>query len=279
MNYRHSYHAGNFADVFKHIVLVALLKSFLKKDNSFCYLETHAGAGVYDLNSESAQKTKEFESGIGKIISPSLRGCEAAAAIQNAGYVNEVVNDYLSCIKKINTDASKNYPGSPYFAKYFLRQNDRAILAELHEEEYAALKKFFARDKQIAVHHQDGYLALKAFLPPKEKRGLILIDPPYEQHDEFETLTKILPHAVQRFETGVFALWYPIKDRQSTDRFLKNLQAKISRPVLISELIIHPNYLPSHLNGSGMLIVNPPWQIEDKINEITSWLATSLRAR
>lgn len=259
MNYRHSYHAGNFADAFKHIILIALVKSFLRKENPFCYLDTHAGIGHYDLASEIAKKTKEYETGIGKIFSQENQ--------------NDIIQTYLHCIKTLNPSGKlQMYPGSPYFVRQLLREHDRMVLCELQEDEYITLKSFFGRDKQTAIHRQDGYQALKAFLPPKERRGLVLIDPPYEKHDEFDHILSVLPQAIERWETGVFALWYPIKERRATDRFLEKLKNKILRPTLTIELSIHPENIPTHLNGSGMFIVNPPWQLDQQIQEFLPWL-------
>ena len=261
MNYRHAYHAGNFADVFKHIVLVALTKSFLHKESAFCYLDTHAGTGHYDLQSPPAQKSKEFKNGIVKI------------AEQNNP--PDLVKSYLSSIQLANTtaiDTLRYYPGSPCFVRHLLRPQDRMIVCELHEEDWQQLKKTFPHDKQVAIHHRDGYEALKAFLPPKERRGLVLIDPPYENADEFSTILSALPAAVSRWETGVFALWYPIKERRSTERFLHSLKQKIERPLLAVELSIYPDNTAASLNGNGLVIVNPPWQFNEEIKSIMPWL-------
>lgn len=253
MNYRHGFHAGNFADVFKHIVLIALVNSFFRKETPFCYLDTHAGIGVYDLKSENAQKSKEFENGILKLLDSSI--------------TEKNIESLISLVKKINSNDLKNYPGSPEIVKQLLRPQDRLILCELHPEEFQQLKKRYGHQKQIAVHHQDGYQALKAFLPPKEKRGLILIDPPYEDKNEFEKLIETLPQALKRFETGVYAIWYPIKNREPVNYFLREIKKHISREMLICELSLYPDDLPTHLNGSGMLIINPPWQLDDELNK------------
>jgi 23S rRNA (adenine2030-N6)-methyltransferase len=248
MNYRHAYHAGNFADVFKHVVLVALLESLLRKESAFCYLDTHAGRGRYDLSSEAAQKSKESEGGILRVL--------------QATHLPELVQRYVGCLEE---KEGRTYPGSPCFAKRLLRPHDRIVLCELQPEEYQQLKQTFPHDKQVAIHHQDGYLALKAFLPPKERRGLVLIDPPYEKSDELSQLSKALSAAVHRWETGVYALWYPIKEARSTQRFLQSLKQKINRPLLVTELSIYPENTATHLNGSGMLIVNPPWQLDETL--------------
>jgi 23S rRNA (adenine2030-N6)-methyltransferase len=259
MNYRHIFHAGNFADVFKHIILIAIVKSLLKKDTPFCYLDTHSGIGRYDLLSDSAQKTKEFEDGIGKVFSRT----NAPSLIQ----------EYVQCIKNMNQqDSLQFYPGSPCLVRSFLRPADRMILSELHPDDYRQLKHLFAGDKQVAIHHQDGYQSMKAFLPPKEKRGLVLIDPAYEKSDELSSLPKQLASILQQWETGIYAVWYPIKNRAAVERFHANLKQKISRPLLTAELSIYPEDVPLELSGCGMAIINPPWQLDKELETLLPWL-------
>lgn len=261
MNYRHAYHAGNFADAFKHIILVALSQAFLHKDSAFCFLDTHAGIGYYDLFSPAAQKSKEFETGITRILAhpkpPTL------------------IKTYLDCVQAVNfaqTDTLEYYPGSPSIVRQFLRPQDRMVLSELHEEDCELLRKAFSRDKQVGIHHQDAYQALKAFLPPKERRGFVLIDPPYEKPNELTEVTNALAQAIQRWETGVYALWYPIKQLRLIERFHLAVKDKIKRPMLSVELSIYPEDLDTHLNGSGILIVNPPWKLDQAIKEVLPWL-------
>jgi len=265
MNYRHSYHAGNFADVFKHIVLVALIQSQQRKDSAFCYLDTHAGIGKYNLLSGPAQKNKEFNNGILKI----LQETDPPALIKK----------YLEFVQPAGTSATDKlhyYPGSPCIVRHFLRPQDRMVLCELHEEDCQLLKEAFPRDKQVAIHHQDGYQGLKAFLPPKERRGLVLIDPPYENPDEVTKVVSELATALLRWETGIYTLWYPIKERRSIERFHHSLKLKIDHPMLVTELSIYPENVATHLNGSGMIIVNPPWQIDQEIKEMLPWLWRTL---
>jgi 23S rRNA (adenine2030-N6)-methyltransferase len=192
MNYLHSYHAGNFCDVVKHICLVGLLESMMRKPTPFCYMDTHAGIGSYDLFSEFSSKTKEYESGIEKIIHhdkpPTL------------------VRKYLECVHHINSrltntkiSSLRYYPGSPMLARELLRPNDRMVACELHPNEYQSLKQNFHGDHQTAIHHMDGFNGLKAFLPPPEHRGLVLIDPPYEDPDEFSRIARLMPIAMKRF--------------------------------------------------------------------------------
>ncbi len=268
MNYRHAYHAGNFADVIKHIILTALITSLSRKDSPYCYIDTHAGTGYYDLEADQSKKTKEFEGGIEKVI----RQDNPPALIRH----------YLDCVHKINNQLTNTkfsslryYPGSPMLARYLSRPHDRIVACELQPQEYRALSSAFAGDKQVAVHHMDGFLGLKAFLPPPERRGLILIDPPYEDPAEFTRIAQTLPVALKRFNTGIYAIWYPIKEKAEVKSFYSALKKSIDLPIYSIELTIYPD-LPQHLNGSGMIIINPPWQLEDSMKEILPWLWNSL---
>lgn len=264
MNYRHLYHAGNFGDVIKHIILIELISSLLKKPTPFCFLDTHAGTGCYDLFSDMSEKNKEYSGGILKII--------------EAEKPPPLVKLYLACVNRINNQLTgskfsslRYYPGSPFIAHHFARQQDKMIACELHPIEYQNLKTLFKDNKEIATHHMDGYLALKAFLPPREKRGLILIDPPYENPEEFDRLSQHLPIALKRFPTGIFCLWYPIKEKNRLIRFQQTIRRTIGNPIFIIELTIYPD-LPNHLNGCGLMIINPPWQFDQNINKILPWL-------
>lgn len=268
MNYRHAYHAGNFLDVVKHVTLTALILSLSKKEAPFCYIDTHAGIGYYDLFSEFSKKTREFEGGIEKIIQQPQPPF--------------VVKHYLDCVHKINNELTHSkfgslryYPGSPMIARYLARPHDRIIACELQPQEYQTLHHTFAGDKQVAVHHMDGFLGLKAFLPPKERRGLVLIDPPFESSDEFTQIAKSLRTGLKRWETGVFAIWYPVKDPYAIARFYRSLNENIERPIFKIELTSYPD-IPNHLNGCGVAIINPPWQLDQTMNEILPWLWKSL---
>ncbi|HEX2548213.1 MAG TPA: 23S rRNA (adenine(2030)-N(6))-methyltransferase RlmJ [Gammaproteobacteria bacterium] len=263
MNYNHSFHAGGFADVLKHYVLVLLIKSLLRKDNGFCYIDTHAGLGFYDLFSPSAKKNEEFKLGIGKLLGKNPP---------------DSLKEYLNVVQRINSRLSQSqvasihyYPGSPMIVRHFLRPQDRMILAELHPTVFQKLKTLFAKDINVSTHLMDGYLGLKAFLPPKERRGLIFIDPPYERPNELATLPSILPIALKRFATGIYAIWYPIKDRATIDRFHRNLKENIQNPMMAVELSIYPEDSPLHLNGSGMIIINPPFQLQKQLEESIPW--------
>lgn len=268
MNYRHSYHAGNFADVVKHVILTALITSISRKDSPYCYIDTHAGTGYYDLFSEFAKKSKEYEGGIEKIIQQ-----------ENPP---PLVKRYLDCVHKINNELTESkfaslryYPGSPMIARYLARPHDRIIACELQPQEYQSLRAAFAGDKQVAIHHTDGFLGLKAFLPPHERRGLVLIDPPYENPDEFSRIAHSLPIALKRWEKGIYAIWYPIKEKRQVDRFYNTIKENIHLPVFAIELTIYPD-LPNHLNGCGIVVINPPWQFDVSVNEILPWLWKAL---
>ncbi len=268
MNYRHSYHAGSFTDVVKHIILTAIITAISRKETSFCYIDTHAGIGYYDLFSAQAAKTKEYQGGIEKIIQQ-----------ENPP---QIVRRYLDCVHKINNQLTESkfaslryYPGSPMIARYLARPHDRLIVCELQPQEYQDLRTTFAGDKQVAVHHMDGFLGLKAFLPPKEHRGLVLIDPPYEDPDEFSRIAHSLPPALKRWETGIYAIWYPIKEKSHTQRFYHSMREKTHQPIYVIELSIYPD-LPNHLNGCGLVIVNPPYQFNQVIDDILPWLWKAL---
>lgn len=264
MNYRHLFHAGNFADVFKHTVLILILEYLLDKEKPFCYLDTHAGIGCYDLTSAAAKKTKEAETGI--------------LALHAVGDPKpKVIEKYLEIINSFNENKQViRYPGSPRIARAMLRPEDKMILTELHPTDAETLKAEFKYDKQVSVHLLDGYQALKAFLPPTPRRGLVLIDPPYEAPNEFDTLIKSLKMALNRWQTGIFAVWYPIKNRYLISEFERKLGRLPAKEILMTELSLYPDDSPLALNGSGLAIINPPWQLEKKLKEVLPWLLDKL---
>jgi 23S rRNA (adenine2030-N6)-methyltransferase len=255
-----------------------LIKSLHKKDSPFCYLDTHAGSGRYNLTSTPAQKTKEYENGIGKIIK------HKEALVDNIWLQN-----YLEIIAKINNQtvsslktSPKFYPGSPLVVQHLLRKNDRMILIELHPEDVKILKNEFKDNKQISVHLNDAYLALKAFLPPKEKRGLIFIDPPFEQVNEFEQILEGLKNALMRFKNGIYVIWYPIKERAPIKKFHQELEKilinnKIENKSII-ELKIHKEEIAERLNGCGVVIINTPWKFEKDVQGVLVKLREILTA-
>jgi 23S rRNA (adenine2030-N6)-methyltransferase len=214
LNYRHAYHAGNFADVVKHVVLTRLLEYLKQKDKAFRVIDTHAGIGRYDLSSVEAQKTGEWQGGIGQLIDASFAAPVAA-----------LLAPYLETVRSLNPEGGiQKYPGSPLIARHLMRKQDRLTAIELHPKDAARLRTFFAGDFQARIIELDGWLALGAHLPPKEKRGLVLIDPPFEETGEFERLVDGLIRAHKRWPGGIYALWYPIKDRKAIIAFRKALK-------------------------------------------------------
>lgn len=264
MNYRHIYHAGNFADVFKHCVLITLTQSLLKKDSPIFFLDTHAGIGKYDLTSEIAQKTREYENGIARVY--NLYNCPA------------IVQTYQNIVHATNAHAKilHFYPGSPLIIRNLMRTQDHMILTELHQEDIQLLKNCFHQDKQVAVHHADGYQGLKAFLPPKFGRGLILIDPPFEEKDEFEKVTTGIEIALKRFPTGIYIIWYPIKNLIAVKDFYKKLKGIKCKNILAMELTISKASVNSELTSCGLIIINTPWQFEIELKPLVSWLGKTL---
>ncbi|HTM64285.1 MAG TPA: 23S rRNA (adenine(2030)-N(6))-methyltransferase RlmJ [Gammaproteobacteria bacterium] len=268
MNYLHSYHAGNFCDVVKHICLIALIESLMQKQTPICYIDTHAGAGVYDLFSEFSEKTKEYENGIEKIIQHS----NPPDLVKKYLQIIHILNNKLTHSK---ISSLRYYPGSPQIVREMMRPHDRIIASELHPNEYQSLKNNFLGDTQVAIHHMDGFLGLKAFLPPKERRGVVLIDPPYEDPDEFMHIARLLPIALKRFETGVYAIWYPVKEQSHVEKFYETVKKSVNNPVFTIELTIYPD-IPQHLNGCGMAIINPPWKFDEVMKNTLPWVWKAL---
>lgn len=255
MNYRHAYHAGNFADVVKHALLTLVLAHLKRKDTPFCVVDTHAGIGRYDLEGVEAGKTGEFREGIGRLL--------------EGGDLPSLLADYGAAVRSVNPDwpELKAYPGSPRIARFMLRPQDRLALVELHPEDAQTLKREFARDPQTGVHLQDAYIALRALLPPKERRGLVLIDPPFEVKDEFRRIAKGLAEALERWPTGIYGIWYPIKELDQVDRFLGELVG-LGRPCFTAELFRYSPTDPARLNGTGLVLINPPWKLDEALEEL-----------
>ncbi len=255
MNYRHAFHAGNHADVLKHITLLALIDTLKRKQTPFFVLDTHAGRGRYLLTAEDSQKTSEANDGVMRLMAtPALP---------------EVVEHYLRAVQADNpVGALLTYPGSPLLAAQACREQDRLAFCETQPEEAAALQALFAHDRRVRVHAGDGYAAVRAFLPPragetKIGRGLVLIDPPYEaQQAEYPQIVTTLRDVLARWPQAICAVWYPIKQRRSLQPFLRKMAALPAKSVLLAELMVHPDDSPLRLNGSGMLIVNAPWRFD-----------------
>jgi len=260
VNYRHAFHAGNFADVFKHAILIGLIDALKAKPTPFCYIDTHAGAGRYDLRDEEARKTGEFVDGVQRLL--------VAANLPDS------LRPYFDLLRAANAaDANGHlnvYPGSPLIAGLTLRDSDRIALCEVQDAETAALRKLFADDKRVGVHQRDGYAALAGLVPPKERRGVVLIDPPFEaQEAEFRTIQSALADAYAHWPTGIYAIWYPIKLHRQVLRFQRWFAKQGIKKTLVAELMIDADDSPLRLNGCGMVIVNAPWQFD-------AWLARLL---
>ncbi|MBI4006806.1 MAG: 23S rRNA (adenine(2030)-N(6))-methyltransferase RlmJ [Gammaproteobacteria bacterium] len=268
LGYRHGFHAGNFADVHKHIILLLLLESLLKKSTPFCYVDSHAGAARYDLQSEFAQKNREFENGIVRL----LKTANPPAAI--ASYLRAV--ETMNATQKKGRTSLRYYPGSPALARQLLRPQDQMILMELHSTEAPKLKKYFANDHQVSVHHRDGYEGLNAMLPPEERRGLVFIDPSYEIKDEFTRLTEALIKILRKWPTGIYAVWYPVQGNQPTAHFYNELRSSGIKNIYLNEISVVPDTEPNRLSGSGVIIINPPWRFDQILGAVMDWLAPVL---
>lgn len=250
MHYRHSYHAGNFADVFKHVVLCGLLAALSRKDKPWCYVETHAGAGAYDLQGEGATRTGEWRDGIGR-----LHGLSGAPPLLQA---------YLDVVHGLNgTGALRHYPGSPLFAQALARERDRLVLCEKIPEIAAELRANLRGERRATIHHRDGHEA-HALLPPAEKRGLVLVDPPFERPDEFEAAGELVEKSLGRFAGGIYAIWYPLKNRHAAGRFERRVARACDEPAL---RLAFETGAPGEgqMRACAVLVVNPPFGLEAEI--------------
>ena len=265
MNYDHAFHAGNHADVLKHLVLRTLLDSLKRKPAPFFVLDTHAGQGMYHLKDARANRTGEADSGVLRLIQSCAPNIRLAPALQ--AYL-DAVQPYL---------AETRYPGSPQLIADALRADDRLACCELQPDVAQQLKTHLRRDQRVAVHVRNGYEAISALLPPLQKRGLVLIDPPYEaQLAEFDHALAALRTGLSRWSQGIFALWYPIKRRRDLQPFLRKAAALPAKSVFLVELLVRPDDSPLRLNGSGMLILNPPWQLDTELGAALPDLANGL---
>lgn len=262
MNYRHIYHAGNFADVLKHAVLALLVAYMQKKDKAFRVLDTHAGIGLYDLSAEEAQKTGEWRNGIGKVMAAEFPPAVAA-----------LLKPYLDAVRELNPNfdvdgALKFYPGSPKLSRMLFRPQDRLAAMELHPDDFHRLSRLFEGDFQTRITELDGWLALGAHLPPKEKRGIVLVDPPFELEGEYERLAKGLATAYRRFSGGTYCLWYPLKKGAPIKAFHEQLQALGIPKMLCAELTVQSDRETTGLNGSGLIVVNPPFTLKEELHQM-----------
>ncbi len=258
MNYRHIYHAGNFADVLKHAILARLVRYMQNKDKAFRVLDTHAGIGLYDLSSEEAQKTGEWRDGIGRVLGAEL-----------VPQVADLLDPYLATIRELNPEGGvRLYPGSPKLARMLFRPQDRLSAMELHPDDFQRLHRLFEGDHHARVTELDGWLALGAHLPPKEKRGIVLVDPPFEEEGEYERLIDGLAKAWRRFPGGTYCLWYPIKKDAPIKAFHEALQTLEIPKMLCAELIVKSDRGFTGLTGSGLIIVNPPFTLKDELHAL-----------
>jgi 23S rRNA (adenine2030-N6)-methyltransferase len=265
MNYRHAYHAGNHADVLKHTVLARLIEHMKKKPKPFRLLDAHAGAGVYDLAGIEAGKTGEWQGGIGKLAAPF------------DGPVEALLAPYRAAVAALNPAGGlRFYPGSPDLALRLMRGEDRLTANELHPQDAIALERHFLREPRAEVTGMDAEIFLKARLPPPERRGIILIDPPYEASNEAEKSVRMLAQGLRRFSQGVFVLWYPLKADRTAEAVCAGVAELAADAVLKVELRVREAFAGGGLAGSGLVIVNTPWRLDEELREMIPALAQRL---
>ncbi|HKB56255.1 MAG TPA: 23S rRNA (adenine(2030)-N(6))-methyltransferase RlmJ [Lacunisphaera sp.] len=273
MNYRHHYHAGNYADVFKHVLLLLLIRAMQRKPKGFLYLDTHAGRGGYDLSMpavlpDGRSREPEHPAGIGRLWADSA--------------LPPLLAGYVALVRRFNDRHGatgpelKFYPGSPWLAKMLLRPADRMALCELQPDDAEALEFEFARESRVTVQAIDGYIGLKALLPPPEKRALVLIDPPFESQDEFAHIRRGLSEALRRLSGVVCAVWYPLTERARADDFHQAVR-ELDTPALVAELNIADDGSQLRMKGCGLLVLNPPWQIDGEIRGVLPELVKQLK--
>jgi 23S rRNA (adenine2030-N6)-methyltransferase len=265
VNYRHGFHAGNYADVFKHALLARLLVYLTRKDAPFRVIDTHAGEGAYDLAADEAERTLEWRGGIGRLADLSGADAETRA----------LLSPYLDCVGPLDAEGRPAlYPGSPVIAARLMRDQDRAVFCELRPDAFEALRYRFGRDERAKTIHIDGYTGLGAYVPPKERRGLVLIDPPFERTDEFEAMFSAFLGAWRKWRTGVYALWHPSKDAQAERRFLDGfVREDVKRALRLSLAVAQAG---EGLRRTGLVIVNPPFVFEEEARRILSFLSPRL---
>ncbi|MEP2947829.1 MAG: 23S rRNA (adenine(2030)-N(6))-methyltransferase RlmJ [Lentilitoribacter sp.] len=265
MNYRHIYHAGNFADCLKHTVFSRIITYMQRKDKAFRIIDTHAGPGIYDLSSEEAQKTGEWQDGIGRLLEAEW-----------SKKAKELLEPYFSAVEAYNSDGKLQfYPGSPMLARNLMRKQDRLTLNELHPEDFKNLSKHFAGDIQVKTQEISGWSGLKSNLPPKEKRGILLVDPAFEEKGDFFRMVRGAGEALERFSTGTMCFWYPIKHGLEMKEFNHDMTNVVGHPnTIVTELWVKDSQ--KSLNGSGMVIVNPPFTLVNELRIILPEMAKIL---
>ncbi|PKI18051.1 23S rRNA (adenine(2030)-N(6))-methyltransferase RlmJ [Colwellia sp. 12G3] len=267
LSYRHAFHAGNFADVLKHSVLSLVLDYMTRKEKGFHYIDSHSGAGMYQLAEEYAQKTGEYKDGIAKII--------------NDEDAPESLEPYLSLIKSLNLNSSTGdelevYPGSPGIAKAFVRRQDSSHLFELHPTDIQHLEDFCQRWRKVFVKQSDGYQGVLGLIPPPSRRGVVLIDPPYELKEDYQKAVKTIIKAYEKFSTGTYILWYPVVKRELVEQMSHAFTKSSVKNVLQVEFCLESDTDEYGMTGTGLFIVNPPWQLTAQLEEILPYMKTKL---
>ncbi len=270
LSYRHAFHAGNFADVLKHSVLTLVLDYMTRKEKGFHYIDSHSGAGMYQLSEEYAQKTGEYKSGIAKLI--------------NEEGIPEALQPYINLISELNPSCATSeldlYPGSPGIAKRFMRRQDSTHLFELHSSDIQHLTDFCYRWKKAFVKQSDGYQGVLGLLPPPSRRGVVLIDPPYELKEDYQKAVNTIIKAYKKFATGTYILWYPVVNRELVEEMKTAFTNKKStsevKNLLQVEFCLSSDTDEYGMTGTGLFIVNPPWQLAAQMNEVLPYLKTKL---
>ena len=259
LSYRHLFHAGNYSDVFKHALLARLLIALGAKEKPYFYLDTHAGTGRSDLGHEWAWKTREFETGIGKLWERKD--------------IPEALEPYLEVVRALNPKGRlRYYPGSPLIAVALRRSNDRVLLSELNKTDFAELGTLFEKERHVSVKLADGYEVLKSSLPPKERRGLVLLDSSFDRAGEFRRIVKALKGAYQLWPTGMYAVWYPLMEPMAMQLFARDVEKTGIRKILRLELKVRKSAEGGMMPGCGMLVVNPPWKFDTEARSMLDWL-------
>ncbi|MDG6773598.1 23S rRNA (adenine(2030)-N(6))-methyltransferase RlmJ [Thiomicrorhabdus sp. ZW0627] len=271
LSYLHSFHAGNFADVLKHTILVHTLNYLTVKPKPVFYLDTHSGPGGFSLDSDEAQKNCEYRNGIGLLW-------------EQTG-LPESVNDYVECVKEFhrqhqsNSETLSHYPGSPWFAAHLLREYDRLSLCELHPREQQTLLSNFKHDRRIKIFNKDGFQSAIGAMPPKERRGLVLIDPPYEVKTDYDRVVEVLIQCHKRFATGTYAIWYPVVKRKQIEKMLDSIKNSGIRNIQVFELGLQADTEERGMTSSGMILVNPPWTLMQEMQTALPFLAEKLAGK
>jgi 23S rRNA (adenine2030-N6)-methyltransferase len=263
LSYRHAFHAGNFADVLKHSVLSLILDYMTRKEKGFCYIDSHSGAGIYQLTDDYAQKTGEYKEGIAKIF--------------NDNNAPEPLEPLLSLITQLNPNGELSfYPGSPGIAKGFVRRQDSSHLFELHPTDHNHLQEFCQRWKKVFIKQSDGYKGLLGLLPPPSRRGVVLIDPPYEIKEDYTKAVETIIKAYSKFSTGTYVLWYPVVTRSLITTMIDTFISSHVKNLLQVELCLTNDTEGYGMTGTGLFIVNPPWQLTSQLEDILPYLTKTL---